>query len=209
MGEIYYDNASITLVPVWDELITLEVPYITTVQQTGTTAPGKTTFTLELADANTDISRCPDVTVTGSVTADGKGDHPAVLTISGPFGQVYDLLCEGAFIRQTDGGEKGWTYDDTVWALVLVEEPSAASADRAADYSVRILPADCEQTDNGPCYEVKWDDESVEAMTFTNIYSVSAPLTSDSAVPGLYLSLLIICAAGAATLVTSSRKHHS
>lgn len=75
LGEKYTTDEDVTLYPVWDKIITLTVPYTTTVTQGGNVAPGETTFTLEVVDCwGTKIE--PDgVTFSGSVTTNGVGDY--------------------------------------------------------------------------------------------------------------------------------------
>ena len=151
---------------------TLSVPFTTTVELGGNTAPGETTFDLAIVGANAGEERYADVTVSGSVTTDGAGDYTGTLTLTGPADQLWNMLCEGAFVQQVNAGEEGWTYDDTVWGLLLSQFVASSSAD-SAEYTMLILPATCKETDDGVYYDLDWEAESLDEMSFTNIYTKS------------------------------------
>ncbi|MDD6236137.1 MAG: hypothetical protein PUB00_02025, partial [Clostridiales bacterium] len=118
--------------------------------------------------------------VSASVTTNGAGSYTGTMTLTGPFQQLRNMLCEGAFVKQVDGGEEGWTYDDTVWGLLLTEVAAYASTDDAApEYTVLILPTVCEETDDGVHYDIDWeaidwDSVQSEEMRFENVYTAHA-----------------------------------
>lgn len=155
---------------------TLTVPFTTTVELGGDVAPGKTVFDLEVVGTNAGDATYADVTVSGSVTTNGAGVYEGVMTFTGPFRQLRNMLCEGAFVQQVDAGKEGWTYDDTVWGLLLWEGVIELSTDDAApEYAVLILPATCEKTDDGMYYDLDWNADPLDEMSFTNTYTESAP----------------------------------
>ena len=126
-------------------------------------------------------------------------------------------LSEGAFVQQVDGGEDGWTYDDTVWGLLLTQA-TYSTAD-AAEFAVLVLPALCEETDDGVRYDIDWeaiDWENLQSedMHFTNIYAKSTtepgtPKTGDNSNFALWLALFAVSAAGVIGTGVYSRRRRS
>lgn len=174
-GSVYTTNADLTLYPEWDEIITLTVPFTTTVMLDDSGVPGETTFDLAVVDANAGEDGYADVTVSGSVTTNGAGDYDGEMTLTGPSQQLWYMLCEGAFVQQVDAGEDGWTYDHTVWGLLLSQIAAYSTMDNV-DYTVLVLPTVCEETDDGVRYDIDWesidwDAELPEEMSFENIYT--------------------------------------
>ena len=219
-GSVYDEFFGVAYVSgVFDPLeppCTLTVPFTTTVKLGGNAAPGETVFTLEIVDANAGEETYADVTVSASVTTNGAGSYTGTMTLTGPFQQLRNMLCEGAFVKQVDGGEEGWTYDDTVWGLLLTEVVAFASTDDAApEYTVLILPATCEETENGKYYDLEWDADTVDQMSFTNTYTKSTtkpgtPETGDNSNLTLWVALLVVSAAGViGTCVYSKRRRSS
>ena len=217
LGDTYTEDADVTLNPVWDELITLSVPFTTTVKLGGEAVPGETTFKLAIVGSNADEARYADVTVSASVTTNGEGSYEGTMTLSGPSRQLNDMLCEGAFVQQVNEGKDGWTYDDTVWGLLLWQGIAEYSTDDAAtEDTVLILPVICEEADDGMYYDLDWEANPVDRMTFTNTYTKSAqpaennPNTGDSSNLTLWFALLAVSAAGViGTGVHSKRRRSS
>ena len=202
---------------------TLAVPFTTTVKLGGNAVPGETVFDLAVVDANAGEETYADVTVSGSVTTNGAGDYEGVMTFTGPSQQLWNMLCEGAFVKQVDGGEEGWTYDDTVWGLCLSQIATYSTAD-SADYIVLILPATCEKTENGMYYDLEWEADPVEQMSFTNTYTKSiteatesnpntgattTPQTGDNSNLTLWFVLLAVSAAGVIGTGVYSKRRRS
>ena len=219
-GSVYDEFFGVAYVSgVFDPLeppCTLTVPFTTTVKLGGNAAPGETVFTLEIVDANAGEETYADVTVSASVTTNGAGSYTGTMTLTGPFQQLRNMLCEGAFVKQVDAGAANWTYDDTVWGLLLTEVVAFASTDDAApEYTVLILPATCEETENGKYYDLAWDADPVDQMSFTNTYTKSTtkpgtPETGDNSNLTLWVALLVVSAAGViGTCVYSKRRRSS
>ena len=217
LGGVYSTDADVTLYPVYDQLITLNVPFTTTVKLGGDAAPGETTFDLALIGSSAGDMDTSDVTVSGSVTTNGAGDYDGELILTGPSQQLWHMLSEGAFVQQVDGGEDGWTYDDTVWGLLLTQA-TYSTAD-AAEFAVLVLPALCEETDDGVRYDIDWeaiDWENLQSedMHFTNTYTKSTtepgtPKTGDNSNFALWLALFAVSAAGVIGAGVYSRRRRS
>lgn len=208
------------------QTISLKAPYTTTVKLGGSVEPGKTVFDLAIVDAKESEESYADVTYSGSVTTNGKGSYSSSMTFTGPFEQLWIMLCEGAIVKQIDGGEEGWTYADEAWGLVLENIPVAMSLDDAAPeidpnaYKLIIYPVIC----NGTQYEIDWEAKPLEKMTFTNTYTKSAseptnpdetspdadvsalPKTGDSSNLTGWLILLAVSAVAVAGAVVYSRR---
>lgn len=214
LGGVYSTDADVTLYPAYDRIITLNVPFTTTVKQGGNVAPGETTFDLAIIGSSAGDMDTSDVTVSGSVTTNGVGDYDGELILTGPSRQLWHMLSEGAFVQQVDGDEEGWTYDDTVWGLLLPQ--AAYSTADEAEFAVLVLPALCEETDDGVRYDIDWDAIDWEApqsedMRFTNTYTKSTakpgtPETGDNSNPALWFALLAVSGVGAAGAAVCSRK---
>ena len=208
LGGTYSTDADATLNPVFDEIITLTVPFTTTVKLGGNTAPGETTFDLAIVGANVSEENYADVNVSGSVTTNGAGDYEGTLTLTGPEGQLREMLCEGAFVQQVNAGEEGWTVDDTVYGLLWWNAAELATADTAEGITVLILPVICEEGDDGVYYDLDWNADPLDEMTFTNTYTKNTvppedptppenpTNTGDNSNSAPWLALLAVSAAG-------------
>ena len=230
LGDTYYADEDVTLYPIWDEIVTLTVPFTTTVKLGGNAAPGETVFTLEVLGANAGEESYAGVTVSAAVTTNGEGDYEGTMTLTGPSEQLWNLLCEGAFVQQVNAGEEGWTYDDTVWGLLLSQIAAYSTAD-SVDYTVLVLPAICEETEDGVYYDLDWEAMPVERMSFTNTYTktiteptepteptesdpntgaTTSPQTGDNSNPFLWIALMFVGGFGViGTCVYSKRRRSS
>ena len=83
LGDTYTENADVTLTPVFEKIITLTVPYTTTVALGDVGVPGEKTFTLALIGDSAPDKDKSNVTITGSVTTNGKGSYNGTLTFTG------------------------------------------------------------------------------------------------------------------------------
>ena len=171
LGDTYTENADVTLTPVFEKIITLTVPYTTTVALGDVGVPGEKTFTLALIGDSAPDKDKSNVTITGSVTTNGKGSYNGTLTITGTERTLWVMLSEGAFVQQVDAGEDGWTVDDTVWGVLMEEIPVAyAMGDDAAasGYTVYAVPASIDGQGN---YTIDWENLQTADMAFTNTYT--------------------------------------
>ena len=159
-----------------EPILTLTVPFTTTVKLGGNVAPGETTFMLGLIDSAGNELKYDDVYFGAVVTSDGAGEYEGELTITGPESQLWNMLSDGVFVQQVNAGAPNWTYDDTVWGLYLKNFAELAADDAAPEYTVLIFPATCEKTDNGMFYSMVDGANAVARMSFTNTYTYSAPV---------------------------------
>ena len=163
-----------TLNPVFEKIITLTVPYTTTVALGDVGVPGEKTFTLALIGDSAPDKDKSNVTITGSVTTNGKGSYNGTLTFTGTERTLWAMLSEGAFVQQVDDGEAGWTVDDTVWGVLMEEIPVAyAMGDdgTASGYTVYVVPA---SIDGNGYYYIDWENLETADMSFTNTYTAHA-----------------------------------
>ena len=174
LGDTYTENADVTLTPVFEKIITLTVPYTTTVALGDVGVPGEKTFTLALIGDSAPDKDKSNVTITGSVTTNGKGSYNGTLTFTGTERTLWAMLSEGAFVQQVDDGEAGWTVDDTVWGVLMDEIPVAyAMGDdaNASGYIVYVVPA---SIDGNGYYYIDWENLQTADMRFTNTYTAHA-----------------------------------
>ncbi|MCI7136925.1 MAG: hypothetical protein SPI09_10440 [Candidatus Limivicinus sp.] len=174
LGATYTEDQDVTLYPVFEKLITLTVPYTTTVELSDVGVPGEKTFTLALIGDSASDKDKSNVTITGSVTTNGKGSYNGTLTFTGTERTLWVMLSEGAFVQQVDDGEAGWTYDDTVWGVLMEEIPVAyAMGDdgTASGYTVYVVPA---SIDGNGYYYIDWENLETADMRFTNTYTAHA-----------------------------------
>ena len=171
LGDTYTENADVTLNPVFEKIITLTVPYTTTVELSDVGVPGEKTFTLALIGDSAPDKDKSNVTITGSVTTNGKGSYNGTLTFTGTERTLWVMLSEGAFVQQVDDGEAGWTVDDTVWGVLMEDIPVAyAMGDDAiaSGYIVYVVPA---SIDGNGYYYIDWENLQTADMCFTNTYT--------------------------------------
>ena len=171
LGDTYTENADVTLTPVFEKIITLTVPYTTTVALGDVGVPGEKTFTLALIGDSAPDKDKSNVTITGSVTTNGKGSYNGTLTFTGTERTLWVMLSEGAFVQQVDAGEDGWTVDDTVWGVLMEEIPVAyAMGDDAiaSGYTAYVVPA---SIDGNGYYYIDWENLQAADMAFTNTYT--------------------------------------
>ena len=171
LGDTYTENADVTLNPVFEKIITLTVPYTTTVELSDVGVPGEKTFTLALIGDSAPNRDKSNVTITGSVTTNGKGSYNGTLTFTGTERTLWGMLSEGAFVQQVDAGEDGWTVDDTVWGVLMEEIPVAyAMGDDAiaSGYTAYVVPA---SIDGNGYYYIDRENLQAADMAFTNTYT--------------------------------------
>ena len=168
LGATYDEDRDATLYPYWEKLVTVTAPFTTTVTLGDAGEPGETTFELALIGDNAPDKDKSNVTITGSVTTNGKGSYNGTLTITGTERTLWDMLSEGAFVQQVDAGEAGWTVDDTVWGVRLYMPEVAARAADEVSYELLLYPTNV-MSDGS--FDLDLNAGPVEEMTFTNTYT--------------------------------------
>lgn len=167
-----------------------ELLFTKTVKLGGNTAPGQENFELEIFNVgNRNLTNYGNL-YTAAVITNGAGDYDGRLFISGPADQVWELVCEGFYVREKNAGAANWTYDDAVWHIkpdrtdtegvyiVDVDPPLVNNlpADTqpetdANEHRLVIHATTWEESDNGGRYA---DSEALaDKMTFTNTYTRS------------------------------------
>lgn len=167
-----------------------ELPFTKTVKLGGNTAPGRETFELEIFDVrNSNLTNYGNL-YTAAVTTNGVGDYDDALVISGPSDQVWELVCEGFYVREKNAGTANWTYDDAVWHIlpdrtdteggyIIVDtdaplvnnQPADTQPETDANDRLVIHATKRMESDNGIYY---MDSEiPADKMTFTNTYTRS------------------------------------
>ena len=168
LGATYDEDRDATLYPYWEKLVTVTAPFTTTVTLGDAGEPGETTFELALIGDSAPDKDKSNVTITGSVTTNGKGSYNGTLTITGTERTLWDMLSEGAFVQQVDAGEAGWTVDDTVWGVRLYMPEVAARAADEVPYELLLYPTNV-MSDGS--FDLDLNAGPVEEMTFTNTYT--------------------------------------
>ena len=196
-----------------EAVTTIEMPFVKTVKQGGSVAPGKQTFEFEIFDiGNGNTEGYKDVTVTAKVETGGAGDYKGKIMITGPASQVEEMICEGFYIREKNTGSAGWTYSDAVYHAVFHLYDDTGS-------SFELFPVEKRSSENGDHY-APIQEAAVDSMAFVNTYTNNAaPDTSgqtggssntgDNSDPALWAALLAISMLIAAGLVLYGRKKRS
>ena len=201
--------------PAAEPIITLTVPFTTTVKQGGNVAPGETTFDLAIVGSNAGDENISDVTVSGSVTTNGAGDYDGTLTFTGPERSLWRMLSEGAFVQQVNDGKANWTYDDTVWGVLWWGGAAYSNTD-SVESTVIVVSTSIDGQGN---YYIDWDNLQKEDMTFTNTYTKSVfeptePIESDPDLPQtgdnssmiLRTALLLISGSAVIGMIAAGKK---
>ena len=201
--------------PAAEPIITLTVPFTTTVKQGGNVAPGETTFDLAIVGSNAGDADISDVTVSGSVTTNGAGDYDGTLTFTGPERSLWRMLSEGAFVQQVNDGKANWTYDDTVWGVLWWGGAAYSNTD-SVESTVIVVSTSIDGQGN---YYIDWDNLQKEDMTFTNTYTKSVfeptePIESDPDLPQtgdnssmiLRVALLLISGSAVIGMIAAGKK---
>ena len=201
--------------PAAEPIITLTVPFTTTVKQGGNVAPGETTFELAIVGSNAGDENISDVTVSGSVTTNGAGDYDGTLTFTGPERSLWRMLSEGAFVQQVNDGKANWTYDDTVWGVLWWGGAAYSNTD-SVESTVIVVSTSIDGQGN---YYIDWDNLQKEDMTFTNTYTKSVfeptePIESDPDLPQtgdnssmiLRVALLLISGSAVIGMIAAGKK---
>ena len=195
-----------------EAVTTIEMPFVKTVKQGGSVAPGKQTFEFEIFDiGNGNTEGYKDVTVTAKVETGGAGDYKGKIMITGPASQVEEMICEGFYIREKNTGSAGWTYSDAVYHAVFHLTDTGSSFE--------LFPVEKRSSENGDYY-APVQEAAVDSMVFVNTYTNNAaPDTSgqtggssntgDNSDPALWAALLAISMLTAGGIVLYGRKKRS
>ena len=191
-----------------DPVINYEIPFTKTVKQDGNIAPGEETFKFEIFNiGNSNEIKYKDVTYTAQIKTNGKGSYDGKMVISGPASQVYELICEGFFVREVKGNTKNWTYSDAVWGIMPKTDLNTNTI------SLQIYATKTEKTKDGIRYTID-QKNIVNKMTFENTYTLNGNLTSgspktgDEMNPVLWISILCVsgCTVIAAAILLIRKK---
>ena len=201
--------------PAAEPIITLTVPFTTTVKQGGNVAPGETTFELAIVGSNAGDENISDVTVSGSVTTNGAGDYDGTLTFTGTERSLWRMLSEGAFVQQVNDRKANWTYDDTVWGVLWWGGAAYSNTD-SVESTVIVVSTSIDGQGN---YYIDWDNLQKEDMTFTNTYTKSVfepaeptesdpdlPQTGDNSSMILRTALLLISGSAVIGMIAAGKK---
>ena len=195
-----------------EAVTTIEMPFVKTVKQGGSAAPGKQTFEFEIFDiGNCNTEGYKDVTVTAKVETGGAGDYKGKIMITGPASQVEEMISEGFYIREKNTGSAGWTYSDAVYHAVFHLTGTGSSFE--------LFPVEKRSSENGDYY-APVQEAAVDSMVFVNTYTNNAaPDTSgqtggssntgDNSDPALWAALLAISMLTTGGIVLYGRKKRS
>ena len=147
-----------------DVMLVYEIPFVKEVKLGGNTAPGKEIFELEIFDiGNGNAEAYKDVTVMAEVETNGAKKYNGKIVFSGPKYQFRELVCEGFYVREKNGGKAGWKYSDQAYHILM-------ESGEDGEYSENIIqPVKAVMTPNGIFYEPF--GEAVKEMNFVNIYT--------------------------------------
>ena len=146
-------------------MLVYEIPFAKEVKLGGNTAPGKEIFELEIFDiGNGNAEAYKDVTVMAEVETNGAKKYNGKIVFSGPKYQFKELVCEGFYVREKNGGKAGWKYSDQAYHITMER---GEGGDYLENY--KIQPVKAVMTPNGICYEPF--GEAVKEMNFVNIYT--------------------------------------
>lgn len=163
-----YKNVHFKTEPI---MLVYEIPFVKEVKLGGNTAPGKEIFELEIFDiGNGNAEAYKDVTVMAEVETNGAKKYMGKIVFSGPKYQFRELVCEGFYVREKNGGKAGWKYSDQAYHILM-------ESGEDGDYSENIIqPVKAVMTPNGIFYEPF--GEAVKEMNFVNIYTVNRDFTT-------------------------------
>lgn len=219
-----------------EDVVTVKIPFVKKVTLGGDVAPTGGTFKFEIFNiGNGNADGYADVTYTAEVTVNGKGEFEGELIITGPEGQVDQMICEGFYVREIDGKAQNWKYSEDVWHIV----PESVPVEDDGISFVPNLPAGAEnQGQTEPemmdilsIYpttkivegeNVYYEDaaETAQKMIFENIYTENkpaeptsnkpaeptSPQTGDNSMMGLWIALLFISGFGVVAATVISKK---
>ena len=164
-------------------VITLTVPFTTTVEVSGNASPGETTFNLEVVDFQGNELQPNDynVKITASVETDGAGDYNGNLTFTGTASAILRMFDKERdeygyiYVKQAGVNDSNWDVDEAAWGL-FHRSVVDLSDEEVEPSPIYIFPA----VKDGTSYSVEYGENGVDKMTFVNKYASSAVDPSDS-----------------------------
>lgn len=146
-------------------ILVYEIPFAKEVKLGGNTAPGKEVFELEIFNiGNGNAEACKDVTVMAEVETNGAKRHMGKIVFSGPKYQFRELVSEGFYVREKNGGKSGWKYSDQVYQIQMERSENGSDLENYIIHPVKVMIVQ-----NEIVYEIM--NEPVKEMNFVNIYT--------------------------------------
>lgn len=157
-----YKNVHFKTEPI---MLVYEIPFVKEVKLGGNTAPGKEVFELEIFNiGNGNAEAYKDVTVTARVETNGAKKHMGKIVFSGPKYQFRELVSEGFYVREKNGGKSGWKYSDQVYQIQMERSENGSDFENYIIHPVKVMVVQ-----NEIVYEIM--NEPVKEMNFMNIYT--------------------------------------
>ena len=146
-------------------MLVYEIPFAKEVKLGGNTAPGKEVFELEIFNiGNGNAEAYKDVTVMAEVETNGAKKHMGKIVFSGPKYQFRELVSEGFYVREKNGGKSGWKYSDQVYQIQMERSENGSDLENYIIHPVKVMAVQ-----NEIVYEIM--NEPVKEMNFVNIYT--------------------------------------
>ena len=96
------------------------IQFTKVVEQAGTCAPGKETFTFEAVPlTDNGDAAYPDVQRSVKIETNGVGTYQGTLTITGPADQVESFVGRGFYIHEVRGTDQRWTYSEDEYLVAF------------------------------------------------------------------------------------------
>lgn len=146
-------------------MLVYEIPFAKEVKLGGNTAPGKEVFELEIFNiGNGNAEAYKDVTVMAEVETNGAKKYMGKIVFSGPKYQFRELVSEGFYVREKNGGKSGWKYSDQVYQIQMERSENGSDFENYIIHPVKVMVVQ-----NEIVYEIM--NEPVKEMNFVNIYT--------------------------------------
>ena len=146
-------------------MLVYEIPFTKEVKLGGNTAPGKEVFELEIFNiGNGNAEAYKDVTVTARAETNGAKKYMGKIVFSGPKYQFRELVSEGFYVREKNGGKSGWKYSDQVYQIQMERSENGSDLENYIIHPVKV-----KVVQNEIVYEIM--NEPVKEMNFVNIYT--------------------------------------
>ena len=170
-------SENITLYAGWDELITVNVPFTTTVELGGNMQPGETVFNMQVLASDGDKYSSGDVEIIAKpVTTNGARSYEGEITFTGTEAEIFNMFRYNGsvFVKQEDAAYPNWKIDDTVWCLFYRSVAELSEGEEETP-PILIVPASFVPSDDGTGsnYEMDTEANPEQLMTFTNTYTKS------------------------------------